>query len=250
MADKIKIDKLSKKLRDKIVLDRINLDIARGEILCIIGKSGSGKSVLLKHLIGIFQPDSGEIYVDGEKYTGADHKSRLKIESKFGILFQGAALFDSMNIFDNIAFGLRRRRFPEKDVNRIVTHMLNMLGLKGVENKIPSELSGGMQKRAGLARSIALKPDIMLYDEPTTGVDPITGGAVDRLIAEMRDTYSITSVVVTHNMKSAYRIADRIAMLYNGKIIFTGTPHEIRKTENPYVKQLIEGKADGPIKIS
>ena len=250
MKKKIKILNLHKKLGQKTILDGVTLDVNEGEILCIIGKSGSGKSVLMKHLIGIFAPDKGDIYVDDVHYTGADEKSKIKIESKYGILFQGAALFDSLNIYDNVAFGLRRKGVPEKDVKKIVIDMLDNVGLKGIENKKPAELSGGMQKRVGLARSIAIEPEIMLYDEPTTGVDPITGGAVDRLILKMRDSLGITSIVVTHDVKLVYRIADRVAMLYNGKIIFTGTPDDIKNSSDPFLNQLIEGRAHGPIKIS
>jgi phospholipid/cholesterol/gamma-HCH transport system ATP-binding protein len=154
-----------------------------------------------------------------------------------------------MNIYDNVAFGLRRTGVSEEEITSIVPDMLEKVGLRDVEQKRPSELSGGMQKRVGLARSIALRPEIMLYDEPTTGVDPITGGAVDRLIIKMRETFGITSVVVTHDMKSAYRLADRIAMLYNGKIIFTGAPDDFTGTDDPYVKQFTQGKAHGPIKV-
>ena len=250
MEPKIQIINLHKTLKEKKILEGVTLDIREGEILCIIGKSGSGKSVLLKHLIGIFTPDDGEIIVDRVPYTGAAQKTRLSIESRMGILFQGAALFDSMNIYDNIAFGLRRKGVDEAEIGRTIPEMLRQVGLSDVEAKMPSELSGGMQKRAGLARSIALKPEIMLYDEPTTGVDPITGGAVDRLIVKMRDTFRITSIVVTHDMNSVYRIADRVAMLYNGKIIFHGTPDEIRTSVDPYIEQLREGKAHGPIGIS
>jgi len=247
--ERIKINNLHKAFDTKVVLNGLNLEVFNGEILCIIGKSGEGKSVILKHLIGIFDPDQGEITVDGEKLTNADQDIKTKIQKKFGILFQGAALFDSMNIYDNIAFGLRRKGISEVEIKDIVPDMLEQVGLRNIEDKRPSELSGGMQKRVGLARSIAIKPEIMLYDEPTTGVDPITGGAVDRLILKMRETYNITSIVVTHDMKSAYRIADRIAMLYQGKIIFLGTPEDFEKTNDPYVRQFVEGNAKGPIKI-
>ena len=250
MEPKISIINLHKALKDKKILEGVTLNVNEGEILCIIGKSGSGKSVLIKHLIGIFTPDEGDIFIGGQKYTGSGEKTRIAMESKIGILFQGAALFDSMNIYENIAFGLRRKGEDEGEIKKIIPEMLRQVGLKDVEERMPGELSGGMQKRAGLARSIALRPEIMLYDEPTTGVDPITGGAVDRLIVKMRDTFGITSLVVTHDINSAYRIADRIAMLFDGKIIFHGTPDEIKTSDNPYIKQLIEGKAHGPIGIS
>lgn len=245
---KINIENLRKSFGEKSVLRGINLSVEKGEIFCIIGKSGTGKSVILKHLVGIIEPDEGSITVDGVVMTGSDKKRKSEIISKYGILFQGAALFDSMNIFDNVAFGLRRRGTGEDEVTKIVEESLIQVGLGGAGNKRPSELSGGMQKRAGLARSIAVRPEIMLYDEPTTGVDPITAGVVDRLIVKMRDTYGMTSVVVTHDMTSAYRIADRIAMVYEGEVIFTGTENEIRSSDNPFVKQFIEGTVNGPIK--
>jgi phospholipid/cholesterol/gamma-HCH transport system ATP-binding protein len=249
MKEKIKIKDLRKSFGAKVVLDGLDLDIYESKILCIIGISGVGKSVVLKNLIGILSPDGGKIFVDGEEFTGAGYDSRLRILSKYGILFQGAALFDSLNIYDNVAFGLRRKKVREDQISKIVPEMLANVGLKGIEDKRPSELSGGMQKRVGLARSIALKPEIMLYDEPTTGVDPITGGAVDRLIKKMRDTFGITSVVVTHDMKSAYRLADRIAMLHEGKIIFSGSPMEFKNSDNPYVQQFIMGRSHGPITV-
>jgi len=245
---KIIIENLHKSFGEKSVLRGINLAVEKSEILCVIGKSGTGKSVILKHLIGIMEPDKGSIMVDGTVMTGNSKDVKREILSKYGILFQGAALFDSMNIFDNVAFGLRRRGIDEESVKNIVEESLMQVGLSGSGDKKPSELSGGMQKRAGLARSIAVRPEIMLYDEPTTGVDPITAGVVDRLILSMRDTYGMTSVVVTHDMTSAYRIADRIAMIYEGEVIFTGTDAEIRKSNNPYVKQFIEGTVNGPIK--
>jgi len=245
---KIIIENLHKSFGEKSVLRGINLAVEKSEILCVIGKSGTGKSVILKHLIGIMEPDKGSIMVDGTVMTGNSKDVKREILSKYGILFQGAALFDSMNIFDNVAFGLRRRGIDEESVKNIVEESLMQVGLSGSGDKKPSELSGGMQKRAGLARSIAVRPEIMLYDEPTTGVDPITAGVVDRLILRMRDTYGMTSVVVTHDMTSAYRIADRIAMIYEGEVIFTGTDAEIRKSNNPYVKQFIEGTVNGPIK--
>ncbi|HNX23400.1 MAG TPA: ATP-binding cassette domain-containing protein [Spirochaetota bacterium] len=245
---KINIENMHKSFGEKSVLRGVNLSVEKGEILCIIGKSGSGKSVILKHLVGIIEPDKGSIAVDGITMTGNKKEIKREIISKYGILFQGAALFDSMNIFDNVAFGLRRRGLDEEEIKIIVEESLTQVGLSGSGDKRPSELSGGMQKRAGLARSIAVRPEVMLYDEPTTGVDPITAGVVDRLIIKMRDTFGMTSVVVTHDMTSAYRIADRIAMLYEGEIIFTGTDDEIRKSDNPYVKQFIEGTIHGPIK--
>lgn len=246
---KIAIDNLHKSFGEKMVLRGLTLDIHEGEILCIIGKSGTGKSVIMKHLVGMLEPDSGTITVDGELFTGCDPATRSRIIAKYGILFQGAALFDSMNIYDNVAFGLRRKGVHEDEIEHAVEKSLYNVGLAGTAGLFPSDLSGGMQKRAALARSISVKPQIMIYDEPTTGVDPITGGAVNRLITQMKEIYGITSIVVTHDMKSAYRIADRIAMLYEGVIIETGKPDEIKNSENPYVRQFVEGTVHGPIKV-
>lgn len=246
--DKIKISlrNISKSFGKKTVLDSITLDIYEGEIFCIIGKSGTGKSVILKNMIGLMLPDSGEIFVDGAPFNTAPVSERDSIREKFGVLFQMAALFDSMNIYDNVAFGMRRQGVPEDTIKNRVTELLGQVGLRDIESRMPSELSGGMQKRVGLARSIAMKPEIMLYDEPTTAVDPITGGAVDRLIMSMNDLYKITSVVITHDMNSAFHIADRIAMLHRGKIIFLGTPDELKSSGDPIVIQFLEGRADGP----
>lgn len=246
---KISINNLHKSFGENRVLRGLTLDVYEGEILCIIGKSGTGKSVIMKHLVGMIEPDSGAITVDGELFTGSTSETRSRIISKYGILFQGAALFDSMNIYDNVAFGLRRKGIPEDEITPVVEQSLYNVGLAGAGGLFPSDLSGGMQKRAALARSIAVKPQIMIYDEPTTGVDPITGGAVDRLVKEMNSIYGITSIVVTHDMKSAFRIADRIAMLYEGSIIETGKPDEIKNSSNPYLKQFIEGTVHGPIKV-
>jgi phospholipid/cholesterol/gamma-HCH transport system ATP-binding protein len=250
VKEKIKITDLRKSFSARTVLEGVDLTILEGEILCVIGRSGSGKSVILKHLFGLLSPDGGHIYVDGEQFTGSDAATRARIQRKYGVLFQGAALFDSMNIFDNVAFGIRRHGVPEEEVAGMVPDMLRRVGLRDIEDKMPSEISGGMQKRVGLARAIAMKPEIILYDEPTTGVDPITAGSVDRLIAKMREDLGVTSVVVTHDIESAYRTADRIAMLLDGKIIFCGTPEELRSTDNPYIRQFIEGRADGPIKVA
>ena len=246
---KISINNLHKSFGENRVLRGLTLDVNEGEILCIIGKSGTGKSVIMKHLVGMIEPDSGTITVDDELFTGSEFETRSRIISKYGILFQGGALFDSMNIYDNVAFGLRRKGIPEDEIKPVVEQSLHNVGLAGAGGLLPSDLSGGMQKRAALARSIAVKPQIMIYDEPTTGVDPITGGAVDRLIKEMKNIYGITSIVVTHDMKSAYRIADRIAMLYEGTIIETGKPDEIKNSINPFVRQFIEGTVHGPIKV-
>ncbi len=238
---KISVRNLYKSFGNNNILQGINLDVINGEVLCVIGKSGTGKSVVMKHLVGILIPDSGEIFVDGVNFTDADIETRRSIVSKYGILFQGAALFDSMSVFENIAFGLRRKNIPGEEIAFIVEDMLGQVGLGDIGTRRPSEISGGMQKRVGLARAIVMRPEIMLYDEPTTGVDPITAGSVDNLILEMREKFGITSIVVTHDMKSALEIADRIAMIYEGKIIFIGTPDEARSTDIPVIGEFMKG---------
>lgn len=240
---KIQLKNIYKSFGDKHILRGIDLEIFEGEVLCIIGRSGTGKSVILKNMIGLLEPDKGEIIVDGFNFNHAPDDEKRSIRKKFGVLFQGAALFDSMNIYDNVAFGMRRQNKSEDEISDMVPKLLEEVGLKNIEEKMPSELSGGMQKRVGLARSIAMRPEIMMYDEPTTGVDPITGGAVDRLIQKMNDQYGITSIVITHDMESAYRIADRIVMLYEGKVLFTGTAEELQQSENEIIIQFLEGRA-------
>jgi phospholipid/cholesterol/gamma-HCH transport system ATP-binding protein len=224
------------------------LEIVRGETMVIIGQSGSGKSVLLKHLMGIIKPDKGEIWIDGLEITRLRDEEILGITRKFGMLFQAAALFDSMTVGANVAFGLERHtdHSPE-DVRRIVAESLERVGLKGIENLMPYELSGGMKKRVGLARAIAYRPEIILYDEPSTGLDPIRADSINDLIIQTKRDLNATSVVITHDMVSSYKVADRIAMLYEGRIIETGTPAEIQASANPVVRQFIHGQAHGPI---
>ncbi|MBN1499029.1 MAG: ATP-binding cassette domain-containing protein [Spirochaetes bacterium] len=240
---KIKIRDIHKSFGSKKILRGIDLDIFEGEILCIIGPSGTGKSVILKNIIGLLDPDRGEISVDDENFNFADESRKHEIRKKFGVLFQGAALFDSMNIYDNVAFGMRRMNLSEEEIHSRVPRLLEDVGLKNIETKMPSELSGGMQKRVGLARSIALQPSVMMYDEPTTGVDPITGGTVDRLIVKMNRLYGITSVVITHDLESACEIASRIVMLKDGKVYFTGTSDDLKNSDDEYIRQFVEGRA-------
>jgi len=192
------------------------------------------------HLVGIFKSDSGKIFVDGQEFVPDSRESFSKIISKYGILFQNGALFDSMNVYDNVAFGLRRLKLSEKEIEERVNESLANVGLAGKGELFPSELSAGMQKRAALARSIAVRPEIMLYDEPTTGVDPITAGAIDRLIVKMRDIYKITSIVVTHDVRSAFRIADRIAVLNQGKVVYCASPLEIEQSSDTFVRDFVQ----------
>jgi len=230
------------------VLKGVNLTIETGETMVIIGRSGCGKSVLLKHIIGLMKPDSGRVVVNGQDLTNMDGKQLNEMRLGFGMLFQGAALFDSLSVWENVGFDLIEHTDLDKDViNSKVRNCLSLVGLKGIERLMPSELSGGMRKRVGLARAICMDPHIVLYDEPTTGVDPIMGDAVNDLIRDLHDKLKITSIAVTHDMISAYKIADRVAMLYEGEIIEISTPDEIKNTKNPIVKQFITGAATGPI---
>ena len=244
----IEIINLSKSFTSAKVLDNLNLIINSGEVIVIIGRSGCGKSVLLKHIIGLIKPDMGQVIVSGNDMTRLEEYEMDKIRLSFGMLFQGSALFDSMTVGENVGFTLKEHTdMPEKEIRKKVANSLELVGLKGIEKLMPSELSGGMKKRVGLARAICNNPKIILYDEPTTGLDPIMADAINDLIIDLSSKLNVTSIVVTHDMVSAYKIADRIAMLYKGKIIAIGTPGEIKNTKDPIVKQFITGAAKGPI---
>ncbi|MBS1126468.1 MAG: transporter, ATP-binding protein, partial [Nitrospirae bacterium] len=228
----IKLVDLHKAFGPNKVLQGLDLEVEKGESRVIIGGSGSGKSVILKHIIGILKPDKGNVFIEGVNITTLDENALYEVRKKFGMLFQMAALFDSMNIWENVGFALmRQKKMRLNDVKEMAIEKLKMVGLVGVENLSPAELSGGMKKRVGLARAIAHEPEILLYDEPTTGLDPITADAINDLIIEMRERLAVTSVAITHDMHSAYKIAGRISMLYEGKIIQTGSPDEIKNTE-------------------
>ena len=245
----IQIVDLHKSFGSKKVLDGLNLDIKKGETVVVIGQSGSGKSVLIKHMIGIIKPDKGEIFIDGTEICCLSEDEFYNIRKRFGMLFQGAALFDSLTVGQNVAFGIERYGdFSDEEKEKAVRNSLAVVGLRGIEDLMPHELSGGMKKRVGLARAIAYGPKIILYDEPSTGIDPIRADAINDLIIQMKKEMGVTSVAITHDMVSAYKIADRIAMLYEGRIIEEGTPEEIEKTENEIVQQFIHGRAKGPIK--
>ena len=246
----IEIINLHKSFGKNHVLRGVNLKIEKGESMVVIGGSGSGKIVLLKHIIGILKPDDGKILIDGIDITSLKEHELYEVRKKFGMLFQMAALFDSMSVWENVGFALiRHKQMSLKDIKALAGEKLSMVGLPGIEDLMPAELSGGMKKRVGLARAIAHEPEILLYDEPTTGLDPIMAAAINDLIVEMKKHLSVTDVAITHDMNSAYKIADRIAMLYEGKIVDIGTPDEIKNTANPLVRQFITGSASGPIKI-
>ncbi len=246
----IELVELHKSFGGNHVLRGANLKIEKGESMVVIGGSGSGKSVLIKHIIGTLKPDKGSVLIDGVDIAGLGENELYETRKRFGMLFQMAALFDSMRVWENVAFALMRHgKLMENDARKIATEKLRMVGLVGVEDLMPSELSGGMKKRVGLARAIAHEPEILLYDEPTTGLDPIMADAINDLILDMKHKLTVTSVAITHDMHSAYKIADRIAMLYQGKIISIGTPDEIRNSDNAIVRQFISGSAVGPIKL-
>jgi len=230
------------------VLRGVNLMVEKGESMTVIGGSGSGKSVLIKHIIGLLFPDKGRVVVEGEVLNELDERGLNEMRKKFGMLFQMAALFDSLSVWENVGFGLKQHtKLSDREIREITTKKLALVGLKGVEDKMPADLSGGMKKRVGLARAIAMDPAIILYDEPTTGLDPITADAINDLIVDLRKKLGVTSVAITHDMHSAYKISDRIAMLYKGEILEVGTPDQIKNTENPIVRQFITGSAVGPI---
>lgn len=232
------------------VLDGLSLKVPRGRTTVIIGLSGGGKSVVLKHMIGLIRPDQGQVLVGGQDITQMDDRELNQVRRRFGMLFQDAALFDSMNVGDNVAFPIREHtKLGAAEVRRLVGEKLAMVGLTGAEVKMPSQLSGGMRKRAGLARAIALEPEIILFDEPTTGLDPLLTDAINRLIKETQARLNITAVVISHDLAGAYRIANNIAMLYQGRIVASGSPDEIRASQDPVVQQFIHGRAEGPIEV-
>lgn len=246
----IEIRDLHKSFADKKVLQGVDLDIETGQTTTIIGGSGSGKSVLFKHIIGLMKPDSGSILVEGEDTTKMKESDLYRMVDKFGLVFQSGALFDSMTVGKNVAFGINKRHgMTPADIDAVVEHSLSQVGLSDVAHLLPAELSGGMKKRVAIARVIAKQPTIIMFDEPTTGLDPIMADIINDLIIKVTDNKEITSIVITHDMVSAYKISDKIAVLFEGRIIETGSPDEIRNTKNAVVRQFIEGKAEGPIKI-
>ena len=241
----IEVRDLTRSFGPNRILDGVTLRIEKGESVVIIGRSGGGKSVLLKHLVALLKPDSGQVLIDGEDIVPMNERQLLRIRHKFGMLFQGAALFDSLTVAENVAFALRRQAtLRDADIRKKVSEVLEMVDLPGTEEKKPSELSGGMRKRVGLARAIIYQPQIVLYDEPTTGLDPIVSDSIDHLIMRVRDRLDVTSVVVTHDMRSARRVGQRIMMLHGKRIYAAGTPDEIFQSKDPIVRQFIDGVSD------
>jgi len=246
----IRAENLVKRFGDRTVLNGMSLEIHKGETFVIMGGSGCGKSTFLRHLIGALKPDSGKVFLLGKDLCLLNEDELDAVKKKIGMSFQSSALFDSMTVGENVSLPLREHAKLDKSVIDIVVKMkLELVGLRGFEDLMPSQLSGGMRKRIGLARAIAMDPEIVFYDEPTAGLDPIVAGVIDKLILDLSKKLAITSVVVTHDMKSVFSIADRIAMLYEGRVLEVGTPDQIRKSHNQMVQQFVSGSPDGPIKF-
>ncbi|GLI40100.1 ABC transporter ATP-binding protein [Geobacter hydrogenophilus] len=246
----IKLVDIHKSFDSQAVLDGLSLEIPEGRITAVIGPSGEGKSVLLKHIIGLMKPDRGQVHVDGENITAMRRFEMNRVWEKFGMLFQNAALFDSMTVFENVAFPLEEKtRFSRAEIRDRVHNALENVGLRGIDKKYPDELSGGMKKRVGLARALLLNPRIILFDEPTTGLDPIICRAIHQLIRDTHERYGYTAVIVSHEIPEIFDISDLVAMLYRGRITEMGTPEEIRRSEHPVVRQFISGSLEGPIKF-
>ncbi len=246
----IKLVNIHKTFGKQQVLKGVNLEIEDGMTTVIIGKSGGGKSVLLKHIIGLVKPDQGQVIVDDVDITTLNDHNLNEVRKKFGMLFQDAALFDSMTVGENVAFPLREHtKLSEDEINKIVADRLGAVGLKGIENRLPSQLSGGMRKRVGLARAIALQPEIVLFDEPTTGLDPVLTEAINQLILDTQRNYHLTCIVISHDLGSIFKMGHKVAMLYEGKIIEYGTPEEIKSSVNPVTVQFLSGSLVGPMNI-
>ncbi len=245
---KIKVENLTKKFGDRVILKGISFEVYEKEVFVLMGGSGSGKSTTIKHIIGLLKPTSGKIIVDGVDITALTKKELIEFRKKMGYLFQEGALFDSLKVWENVGFYyLENTKMPVKEIRKLASEKLALVGLKGIEELYPSELSGGMRKRVSLARAISTNPEIVLYDEPSSGLDPVTSAMIDKLILSLRDNIGVTSIVVTHDLDSAFTIADRIAMIHKGVIYAIGTPEEIKNHPDPVVQQFINRRAEGPI---
>jgi phospholipid/cholesterol/gamma-HCH transport system ATP-binding protein len=241
----IEVRDLKKSFEGRKVLDGVSFSIDKGQAVAIIGASGGGKSVLLKHLVGLLTPDSGEIHINGKNIARMNERELLHVRRSFGVLFQGAALFDSLTVEENVGFLLLREgRTPTAEISRRVAEVLDMVGLAGIEKRMPADLSGGMRKRVGLARAVIYRPDIVLYDEPTTGLDPIASDSIDQLIRRVVDRFQVTSIAVTHDMRSVRRISKRILMLHEGRIYADQTPEEIFSSNDPIIHRFVNGISD------
>ncbi len=243
--DIIEFKQVSKSFGSVRVFDGLDLTVRAGESTIIIGRSGCGKSVMLKHMVGLIRPDSGHVFVAGDDITHLSERELFRIRRKFGVLFQGAALLDSLTVEENVALGLvERSSYTPVEIQRIVTEKLDMVGMPGTQNIMPAELSGGMKKRVGLSRAIAMNPEIILYDEPTTGLDPIMADVINDMILRLKETLHTTTIVVTHDMFTVRKVADRVAMLENGKIVFSGTIEELENSDIPVVRQFIGNRCE------
>ena len=240
----IRLDNVYKAFGEKKVLEGFSLEVHEGETVALIGFSGSGKSVAIKHIVGLLDPDSGTVFVDGKEVPALDRRELFQLRASIGYVFQFAALFDSLTIGDNVAMGLRKQgKLTEPEIEHRVAEVLELVDLPDTQGHFPAELSGGMRKRVGIARGIALRPKYILYDEPTTGLDPVTSAVIDELMIRMQKQLGVTGIVITHDMRSAYTVASRIAMLYQGRVQQVGTVSEIKNTSDPVVRQFIEGRA-------
>lgn len=244
----IQIRSLTKTFKGQRVLDGLDLDVPEGKITVVIGPSGTGKSVLLKHILGLIRPDSGTIAIDGRDITAMDELQLNGVRQQFGVCFQDAALFDSMSVGENVGFPfVIHTEFDRERIDREVEALLTEVGLAGIEAKMPSQISGGMRKRVGLARALAMRPRFILFDEPTTGLDPVMSNAISKLIRQVHDRTCATSLVISHDIEGAYSIADNMAMIYRGGIVFEGTPDDFRGADDPLVQQFVNGLVEGPI---
>ncbi len=243
------VEGLTCALGGKIVLQEVSFTVRRGEIFGVMGLSGAGKSTLLRALMGLIKPQAGHIYIDGADITTMTEAELNRIRLRMGMSFQNAALFDSMNVFDNVAFGLRRRGVPEEEVRQKVRYYLQVVDMEGAEHLMPAELSGGMKKRVAIARALSTEPELVLYDEPTSGLDPILATAIDQLIVKLRNEFGVSSIVVTHDVPHLFSYADRVMMLHEARAIAIGTPQDLRYSDNPFVRQFVTGSPEGPIKV-
>ncbi|MGE5530940.1 MAG: ABC transporter ATP-binding protein [Bacteroidota bacterium] len=245
----IEVQNLTCRMEGKLVLDEISFSLHRGEIFGVMGLSGAGKSTLLRNIMGLVKPDSGSILIEGVDITALDEAQLNAVRLKMGMSFQYSALFDSLSVFDNVAFGLRRLRAPAEEIRQKVAHYLEVVGMAGTEALMPANLSGGMRKRVSIARALSTEPEVVLYDEPTSGLDPVLAATIDHLIVMLRDDFGVSSIVVTHDVDHLFSYADRAMMLYQAKAMECDTPEALRKTENPVVRQFISGSITGPIVV-
>jgi phospholipid/cholesterol/gamma-HCH transport system ATP-binding protein len=245
----IQIEHLTCTLEGKRVLDDVSFEVRQGEIFGVMGLSGAGKSTLLRNLMGLIRPEAGRIIVNGVDITTLDEVHLNQVRLRMGMSFQYSALFDSLSVYDNVAFGLRRRRLPEPEVRQKVAHYLEVVGMAGTEKLVPHNLSGGMKKRVSIARALSTEPEVVLYDEPTSGLDPVLAATIDHLIVKLKDDFGVSSIIVTHDVQHLFKYADRALMLYQGRAIECDTPEALRQSADPVLQQFITGSMDGPIVV-